>query len=171
MYAHVPERPEVYGLYHVTNDIELSRVCYVVDGESPWITNHLSDVIFELLEGSGDIHTLSTTQQFELHVPVIVPYRQAYRYAGKMVLSVDAIPLIAPPFITYGDQKLGRQEARVARAIRSDIAAGLTAAEAIAKHRNNFDKVAAGVLAYLKPGPVSPYSQEEELGYTIDAAL
>jgi hypothetical protein len=105
MPGHV-ERPEVSGFKVVHYEPELSVVRYTIDGETPEITDYLSDRVFKITDGVGKLFT--TTGYVNLHqgTETGVDRGNPYVIKGCLSLFVEASPWVTDGFVAFNGEEL-----------------------------------------------------------------
>jgi len=111
-----PERTELLAYdcwYHDDENLTQSVLYLDVNGKSPIITNHLSDLHIQVIDGSGRLATGALIHKLERGEEQYVKAKVPYRYIGKMSLLVTARPILISSFVTFNNEPLGREEQQI----------------------------------------------------------
>lgn len=119
---HSPERPEIINSLLCCYESGTYGFYLEVDGASPTITNHLADVAYRVLDGSGVIATSHAAWGVESGDEVTILSCEPYAYAGRMCLLASGNPVLSREFVTYnGDKLSGVARQKMRRAYRATV--------------------------------------------------
>lgn len=106
------DRSEITGYQMWLYGPEFSVNYIDIEGSSPPITNHLSDVTYKINWGEGKLVTDSSEMQLQPGAEVTIFRGHKYKYSGEFDAVVEAKPGLSDKFVTFYDMKLGKKEAR-----------------------------------------------------------
>ncbi len=108
----VIDRSEIIVAETWLRDPEHSVVYLDIEGDSPPITNHLSDVTYKINWGEGKLVTDVSEMQLQPDTEVTIFKGNVYQYSGEFDAVVEAKPGLNERFVTFNDFKLGKKEAK-----------------------------------------------------------
>lgn len=107
------ERPELITMelwYYDDRYLEKSIAYADVDGVSPTITDHLSLRTYEITAGEGAFSSDGIVAHVRQGCKIEILPGTPFSYAGRMSLLSTCEQATIPEFVTFDNQKLGRQE-------------------------------------------------------------
>lgn len=89
---------------------EESDVYLDIEGKSPLITNHLSDVTYKIQGGDGMILTASSQVRLQSGTEVTIFKGHPYSYEGEFDTIARARPGLKGNFVTFNNHELGKSQ-------------------------------------------------------------
>ena len=117
------DRPELIDSdvwYHDEEDYTRTVLYADIDGESPFITNHISEIAIDVVAGKGMIFSGAIGTSIETGGQLQIKPETPYRYLGKMSLLVTVTPALTPAFVTFNQEPLAEEQSKFLKRYRRE---------------------------------------------------
>jgi hypothetical protein len=112
------ERPEILKAEVLEAELLRTHMVLDIDGTSPEITNHLSNMTYKVIEGTGEL--VVGTSSIVTLVPgtqIEIARGTPYGYEGQFTTDVISHPGLLPDFVTFNSERLPRAQRRIVKKV------------------------------------------------------